>query len=351
MKNEKENFLNPSMTFIEKNLKSNIIISEKESKYKDSIITDSIKHSRTMTLPSNNINKQNIINIFGSDFVNINEDFSAKPNMAIFDDVCSMCSSKIYFKKYICVICPNCVLCDECQEEHLHPIIKTKYTQMSTISDIYNYLKNYNPELKTEVNTNKKKFAFISDLFNDKYELKIHCNSLNFSMRPNQIFKIPITIQNLSKAAFDCTKYKLYLFARNNKDLKVQEKNVDNILNVQQQIDVNMILESNDVQKKYSFSIALYCLEDVKLKSNTLSCTVEVNDDMEDELLNQEFKDYPKIIVMNKNIKKGVKQILEDESITQEPVVVMQFLVNNKGDIDKTIENLKTMNSNKKLFY
>ena len=348
MKNEEETMINPSMTFTEKKLKSNIIKSGKESKdEEDDFFSVDRGYSRTMKLPLSNINKQNIINIFGSDFVNINEDFSAKPNTAIFDDVCSMCSSKIYYKKYICVICPNCVLCEECQEEHLHPIIKTKYTQLSNIGDIYNYLNNYNPELKNEVNDHKKKFAFFSKLFNDKFELKIYCNSLNFSMRPNQKFKIPITIQNLSKAAFDCTKYKLYLFARNNKDLKVLEKNVDNILNVQQQIDVNMILESNDVRKKYSFTIGLYCLEDIKIKSNTLSCTVEVNDDIEDELLNEEFKDYPKIIVMNKDIKKGVKQILEDESITQEPVVVMQFLVNNKGDIDKTIKNLKTMKSDK----
>ena len=46
---------------------------------------------------------------------------------------------------------------------------------------------------------------------------------------------------------------------------------------------------------------------------------------------------------MDKNIKKGVKEILEDKSISQDPVVVMQFLVNNKGDIKETIKNLKNM--------
>ena len=166
-------------------------------------------------------------------------------------------------------------------------------------------------------------------------------------MRPNKKLKIPTTIQNLSKAPFDCSKNKLYLFARNNKDLKVYEKSINSTLNAHQQIDVNMIIESNDVQKKYYFSIELYCIEDIKLKSNSLSCTVEVNDDIEDELLNEEFQEYPKIIVMNKTIKKGVKEILEDESITQDPVIVMQFLVNNKGDVKETIKNLKTMNSNK----
>ena len=337
MKNSKENIFTSTNTI------SKEFLDDKE----ETLFSHKISYSKTMTFSSNNKNKQNIINIFGDDFVNINNDFAVKPKDAIFDDACSMCSSKIYYKKYICVICPNCILCEKCQEEHLHPIIKSRYPQFSNAMDIYNFLKNYNDELKNDINDNKKKFNFFSNFFSGKYELKLNCNSLNFSMRPNKTLKIPITIQNLSKSSFDCVKNKLYLFARNNKDLKVYEKNIENVLNVQQQIDVNMIIESNDVQKKYYFSIELYCLEDIKLKSNSLSCTVEVNDDIEDELLNEEFQDYPKIIVMDKNIKKGVKEILEDKTITQDPVVVMQFLLNNKGDIKETIKNLKSMNSNK----
>ena len=314
---------------------------------KDDLFTVSRPHSRTINISSNNTKKQNIINLFGSDFVNINNDFIDKPSYAAFDDVCSMCSSKIYYKKYICIVCPNCVLCEKCQEEHLHPIIKSTKPQFSNIADIYNYLKYNNPDIKNENNGNNKKIGFFGNLFSDKYELKLDCNSLNFTMRPNQKIKIPITIQNLSKTPFDCEKHKLYLFGRNNKDLKVQEKKVHNILNTQQQIDVNMILESNDVQKIYYFSVELYTLEDIKLKSNVLSFSVEVNEDIEDDVLNEEFKDYPKIIVMNKKIKKGVKQILQDKSINQEPVLVMQFLVNNNGDIEKTIKNLKAMNTNK----
>lgn len=325
------------------NIITKMTISENKLKGEDDLFSLRIPRSRTMAISSKNINKQNIINIFGSDFVNINKDFTEKPVSAIFDDACSMCSSKIYFKKYICVICPNCILCEKCKEEHLHPVIKSKYAQFSNINDIYNYLKYYNPVGKTEINGNNKKFGFLSNLFTDKYELKLNCNSLKFSMRPNQKFKIPITIQNLSKTSFDCRKYKLYLFGRKNKDLIVHEKNVDHVLNTRQQIDVNMIIESNDVQKIYYFSIELYCLEEVKLKSNSLSFSVEVNDDIEDEILNTEFKDYPKIIVMNKDIKKGVKQILEDKSITQEPGIVLQFLVNNKGNIKETIKNLKSM--------
>ena len=296
---------------------------------------------------NNQKDRQNIIKIEDSDleFVDINENFTKKPITSPFDDICSMCSSKIYFVKFICIICRDCVLCQNCQEEHLHPILKCKQSQLSNLKDIYYYLKNYNNKIKQISNHKNTKNSVFGIFFSEKYELKLNCNSLNFSMRPNNKINIPITIQNLSNVPFNCEEYNLILFARNNKDLKVYEKKVGHILNKQEQIDVNMMLESNDICKIYYFTIELYTSKDIKLKSNSLSFTLEVNNDEEDEILNKEFKDYPKVIVMNKDIKKWIKKILEDKTITQDPVIVMQFLANNNGDIQKTIQNLKTMNN------
>ena len=324
-----------------------LIISKTYKKEKD-FSGNLYSREKNLTFNIKDIQKdrQNIIKIENSDleFVDINENFTKKPNTAPFDDICSMCSSKIYFKKYICIVCRDCVLCQDCQEEHLHPIIKCKQAQLSTVQDIYNYLKNSNNKIKQISNQKTKKYGIFGNLFSEKYELKLNCNALNFSMRPNKKINIPITVQNLSNVPFNCEQNNLILFARNNKDLKVYEKKVGQILNKKEQIDVNMILESNDMCKIYYFTIELYTSEEIKLKSNILSFTLEVNNDEEDEILNEEFKDFPKVIVMNKNIKKGIKKILEDKSITQDPVLVMQFLSNNKGDIEKTIQNLKSMN-------
>ena len=119
---------------------------------------------------------------------------------------------------------------------------------------------------------------------------------------------------------------------------------MEQVLNKHEQIDVNVLLESNEFCKIYYFTIELYTNDEIKLKKNILSFTLEVNKDEEDEVLNDEFKNYPKLIVMNKKIKKGVKKILEDKTITQDPVTIMQFLMNNNGNIEKTIKNLKSMN-------
>ena len=328
--------------------KENELIISKTFKKEKDFSGNLYSREKNLTFNIKDIQKdrQNIIKIENSDleFVDINENFTKKPNTAPFDDICSMCSSKIYFKKYICIVCRDCVLCQDCQEEHLHPIIKCKQTQLSTVQDIYNYLKNNNNKIKQISNQKTKKYGIFGNLFSEKYELKLNCNALNFSMRPNKKINIPITVQNLSNVPFNCEQNNLILFARNNKDLKVYEKKVGQILNKKEQIDVNMILESNDMCKIYYFTIELYTSEEIKLKSNILSFTLEVNNDEEDEILNEEFKDFPKVIVMNKNIKKGIKKILEDKSITQDPVLVMQFLSNNNGDIEKTIQNLKSMN-------
>jgi hypothetical protein len=306
-------------------------------------------YGRSNTISSvNSKDRQNVIKISNSnldlDFVDINENFGKKPKTAPFDEICSICSSKIYFKKFICIVCRDCVLCQNCQEEHLHPMLKCKQSQLSRVQDIYNYLKNYNEEIKQISNEKIKKKGFFNKIFSEKYELKLNCNSLNFSMRPNKTINIPITIQNLSSVPFDCEKYQLILFARNNKDLKVYEKKVEQVLNKHEQIDVNVLLESNEFCKIYYFTIELYTNDEIKLKKNILSFTLEVNKDEEDDILNEEFKNYPKLIVMNKKIKKGVKKILEDKTITQDPVTIMQFLMNNNGNIEKTIKNLKSMN-------
>ena len=185
------------------------------------------KFARANTVSFSKKDRQNVIKIQNSDleFVDINENFSKKPNTAPFDEACSICSSKIYFKKYICIVCRDCILCQSCQAEHLHPMLKCKQSQLSSVQDIYNYLKHNNNEIKQiSNNNNKKKGKGFFGLFSEKYELKLNCNALNFSMRPNKRINIPITIQNLSNVPFNCEKYNLILFARNNKDLKVYEK-------------------------------------------------------------------------------------------------------------------------------
>lgn len=296
---------------------------------------------------------QNLVKIEGShlEFVEINDDFSKIPNNCPFNEVCSICSSKIYYTKYICLICRDCILCSICEEEHLHPVLKCKQNQLSTLKDIYNYINKNNEEIQIMNNNDNSKIGGIfSDFFSSKYELKIDCNSLDFSIRPKHKISLPITIQNLSNREFDCEKYNLVVFGRNSKDLKVYNKMINQKLNRYEQIDTNVIIESNDFCKIYYFTIELYTGVNIKLKSNILSFKLEVNNDKEDEDLNSEFKNFPKLIVMPKNIKKGVKKILDVTQHKKDPMTIMQFLRNNNGNVEETIKNLNSFDKNNPVF-
>ena len=241
--------------------------------------------SKSMFLPKIKSENRNIIQIKDSslEFVKLEDNFSQKPLDAPFDDCCSLCSSKIYYIKYICVICHDCILCPKCEIDHEHPTVKCKFPHISTLRDIYNYINTRN----TLIKNNKNFSGFISDIFSSKNELKLECNSSEFSMRKKQVRNIPIILHNLSGNVFDLKKNNVVLFARNNKDLKVYTKFLEDKMNKNETKKILMKLESNDIYKVYNFTIEAFCLN--KMKSNILNFKVEINENEEDEKLNEFF--------------------------------------------------------------
>ena len=312
----------------------------------DKIIRDKT-YSKSMYLPRiKKKENQNIVKIKDSslEFVNLEENFSKKPEDALFDDCCSICSSKIYYIKYMCVICKDCILCPKCEIEHEHPTLKCKFPQLSTLKDIYIYINTKNSEIKN----NKNAGGFLSDIFNNKSELKLECNSYQFSMRKNSKKIIPIVVYNLSGNDFDLKKNKIIIFARNNKDLNVHTKFLEGIMNKNDNLKIYVTVESVDICKTYDFTLELFSNSNAKLKSNELKFKVEINEDSDDDKLNEffeKYQDFPEIFIEPANIKNAVKKILENTSTKFEPINILKSLKNNKGNIEETLNEL----SNKKI--
>ena len=312
----------------------------------DKIIRDKT-YSKSMYLPRiKKKENQNIVKIKDSslEFVNLEENFSKKPEDALFDDCCSICSSKIYYIKYMCVICKDCILCPKCEIEHEHPTLKCKFPQLSTLKDIYIYINTKNSEIKN----NKNAGGFLSDIFNNKSELKLECNSYQFSMRKNSKKIIPILVYNLSGNDFDLKKNKIIIFARNNKDLNVHTKFLEGIMNKNDNLKIYVTVESVDICKTYDFTLELFSNSNAKLKSNELKFKVEINEDNDDDKLNEffeKYQDFPEIFIEPVNIKNAVKKILENTSTKFEPINILKSLKNNKGNIEETLNEL----SNKKI--
>ena len=294
---------------------------------------------KSMMLPSKKKVPQYLLKIkdYSLEYLNLDNTYPDKPSNPPFDDNCSICNSKIYYIKYICVIC-NCFLCPKCEIEHEHPVLKCKFSQFSSLESIYIYLNTKNQEVKNQ----KSNSNFLSNIFSNKFELKLRCDSRTFTMRPNTQKKIPITIYNLSNGEIDCEKNKVALYGKNNSDLKVSTYFLKNKLNKNESCEALIIIESNDKKKEYIFNIEIYSLLSNKLKNNILNFKVKINNDQEEEELDDYFKDYPIITIESKDIKLGVKKIYENTKNKNkfDPPTILLHLKNNKGSVDDTFYEL-----------
>ena len=267
-----------------------------------------------------------------------------------FNEKCSVCGSHITAKKYICVICPNFTLCSKCEEIHIHPVLKCKSCQLSALKDVFIYMNKRNMVIQSFLKNEKDSsgFKLFQDIFSDKYEIKLSTECKKITMRPNKTLRIPITLQNLASNKVECKLLQLFLIAKNTQDLKVYNKELDIVINKREANDLFIVVDSNNHSSEYNFIVELYSIKNIKLKANNLEFNVIVNNDEEEEELNEQFKDYPTIIVTSKETKSGIKKIMENKWIKEDPITILQFLKNNNNDIDKTIDNFATINTKKR---
>ena len=286
-----------------------------------------------------NVDKDEIINLDGKDLIIKKE----HP----FNEICKSCGGQIKNIKYICVICPDCILCQKCEQIHIHPVLKCKSIQLSSLKSVYIYMNKRNKVIQSFLKNEKDSsvFGLFQDIFSAKYEINLSSPINKITMRPNKPIKIPITIQNLSSTKIECKLLQLYLLAKNIKDLKVYNYEIDLVINKREQNDIYMTVESNNHIGEYNFNVELYSIKNIKLKSNVLNFNIIVNDDEEEEELNETFKDYLNIVVASKETKMGIKKIMENEEIKEDPITIFQFLKNNNNNVEKTIENLISKNS------
>ena len=286
-----------------------------------------------------NVDKDEIINLDGKDLIIKKE----HP----FNEICKSCGGQIKNIKYICVICPDCILCQKCEQIHIHPVLKCKSIQLSSLKSVYIYMNKRNQVIQSFLKNEKDSsvFGLFQDIFSAKYEINLSSPINKITMRPNKSIKIPITIQNLSSTKIECKLLQLYLLAKNIKDLKIYNYEIDLVINKREQNDIYMTVESNNHIGEYNFNVELYSIKNIKLKSNVLNFNIIVNDDEEEEELNEAFKEYLNIVVASKETKMGIKKIMENEDIKEDPITIFQFLKNNNNNVEKTIENLISKNS------
>jgi hypothetical protein len=321
---------------------------QEQMKLTDDVInSDRYRKSTTFVKKRPNINseRQNIVKIKDSslEFVNIDDDFNNKPKDSLFDDVCSICSSKIYYEKYICLVCKDCIICNNCELSHLHPVIKWKNNQLSSLYSIFLFL-SYNNKAIQNLNSNNKGGFFGTN--KSKYIFKLESNKLELNLKPKENIELPINIINLNKEDIDGKRLKLVLLARNTKDLIVYNKDIESKIRRGESLKASLSIETNIFSKIYTFTIELYSCEDIEIECNSLSFKLKVLADKDEEQLNIKFQNYPEIIKENKNTKKIIKNIMDNKKIKQDPMTILKYLKENDGDINQTLKILLSDNSN-----
>lgn len=259
----------------------------------------------------------------------------------IYNEKCSICKEDLTFSKYICCICKNCILCNICEKEHYHPVIKCKNNKLAAFGDIYHYLTHH------QFPKSKNSKGVISSLFEKKIKLQLSTSSLNFTVRPSKKVYIPIYIENLTSNCIDKSSI-LYLISRNCENVFVQEKTINSAINKKEKSEIDLLIQAPEVCKKYKFTIEIYPFDSkLKIEANKLNFTIEVNNDIEEENLNEFFKDYPKLIYLDKDKKTKIKKIIEDKMSLEHPYIIFKMLQNFKWDINRAINELISLRDNK----
>ena len=145
-------------------------------------VNKNFKNYKSMIIPDKKKFPQNTFKIREAvkEYTNVDQDFIEKPNFAPFNDPFSFCKTKIYFNKYICIVY-DCILYPKYEITHEYPVLKSnKNNQLSSLEYIFIYINTKNPELKNSRNSS----SFLSNIFANKYELKIEfLNETKFKKR------------------------------------------------------------------------------------------------------------------------------------------------------------------------
>jgi hypothetical protein len=285
------------------------------------------------------IDEQNNIKLEDSSLEFVNIENSRKPLDFIFDDICSICSGNIYKNKFSCCICNNMILCEKCEDCHDHPLMKFKTREFASKDDILHYMLSNHDKKNLQVDKSlfKKMKDLSDDIFDIKYKLSINLFSYKLTARPNKKFKIPVIIANDSGKTIP--KSKLIIISRNNKDLKVRPTTIETDISRKEKVEVYLECETNSQLKTYDFELSVFSANS-KVICDPVNVIIDVNNDQEEEELNEYFIMYPKILGINKEEKKIIRNILQERISDKHPYILYNILIKYNWDTGLALSEL-----------
>ena len=254
------------------------------------------------------------------------------------NEKCSICNSTLQGVKYVCCLCDNYIICEDCELYHNHPCFKYKINFVSNIFDTSNFIeKAYGFKLPVESTGYTK-------LFRKEYDLKIApMTDLSFSLRPNKRINIPIKILNYSKETINssqfviiCKNQKNIFFSTNENEKFVIEGGGEYVLNI-------TCITPEKTCKKENIFIEIYSHElNIKMSRRLIyEYNIEVNFDSDDDKLNIDLKNDDYIFCFNKEHKRLALNLMKSTNSEYPIKNVFRCLYDNNWDQKKAIKDLK----------
>ena len=261
-----------------------------------------------------------------------------KPEM-FQSEKCTICNSPLQGIKYICCLCDNYNLCEECELYHNHPCFKYKIQFISNIVDTSNFLeKCYNFKLPYETTRYSK-------LFRKEYDLKIApLSDLSFSLRPNKTINIPIKILNYTKETINSSQFVIICKNQKNIFLSTNENGKYSIEPGDEYILKIKCITPERTCPKENIFIEIYSHDlNIKYSSRRLSYEycIEVNFDADDDKINMELKNDEDIYCFTKEHKRIALNLMKNTKNEFKIKNIFSCLFDNNWDQNKAIKALK----------
>ena len=251
---------------------------------------------------------------------------------------CCICNSPLKGVKYVCCICDNTILCEECELYHIHPCFKYKMHFISNIIETSNFIeKCYAFKLPFESRGYSK-------LFRKEYDLKISpLSDLSFSIRPSKKINIPIKILNYSKENINSSQFVIICKNQKNIFLSPNENEKYTIPAGGEHILQIKCIAPEKSCKKETIFIGIFSNE-LNIKSSRRlmhEYNIEVNFDTDDDKLNLELKNDDYIFCFNKEHKKLAQKVMKLTNNEYKVSNVLSCLFDNNWDHTKATKALK----------
>jgi hypothetical protein len=251
-----------------------------------------------------------------------------------FNEKCIICSEEIFAIKYSCIICPNMTSCQSCQSQHLHPMLSLKSNEQFSYEDL-SYMMSLKTVEKRDENNRSFFRKFSDNFFEKKNKPKLYVYSNFFTVRPNKKFKIPIILS--SENIYIYPNNSLIVLTRGNLDLQISQLLISSEITTRSEFYIEC--QSGSRIRSYDFEIILYCKKD-KAELEVQKMKIEVNEDLEEEMINDYFAMYSKILAIPKKEKEMIMYINKKQICVRHPYIIYNIMTQHNWNLEEALDDL-----------